>query len=203
MKIDVASQLTYLTENFDVLQRECKPLWHPLGFSSCLILNNVGKLNLRIHYWPESERRTKNPDWPIHTHTYHLSSLVLEGTIRDIQYTTTAGEDYSVYSVSYNDENSEIAKTDRKVSILHTNDISRSKGETYTVERGVFHQSQVDFGKSAITLVALSDFAKDAPLVLGKDMPEERFPYDRAPFDSETFWRAVHAGLSRHLSGAS
>jgi hypothetical protein len=195
MKINALDHINFLLDNIDALASSIQPLWHPLGFVSCVIRDEPGELTLRVHYWPPNDRRTKNPDWPVHTHSYALSSLVMRGTIEDIQYKTSAGDDFKIYSVSYFNGNSEIRSTGKNTNALKCISESRTEGEQYRVERGVFHQSAVKFTESAVTFVALSEPSSEPPLVLGGD-GEQRYPYDRTPFNKEQFWSAVKDAIS-------
>jgi hypothetical protein len=198
MKINALDHLNFLLDNIDTIAVNIQPLWHPLGFVSCVIRDNPGELTLRVHYWPPHDRRTKNPDWPVHTHSYALSSLVMLGKIEDTQYKTTDGERYSIYQVSYFNGNSEIRSTGRKTSALKCTSEIHTEGEQYRVERGVFHQSSVQFTESAVSFVALSEPSSEAPLVLGGD-GEQSYPYDRTPFNKEEFWSAVRGAISRPI----
>ena len=194
MKINARDNIELLLENIEFFAETIQPLWHPLGFVSCLIKGDSGVSSFRLHYWPANERRTKNPDWPVHTHTYALSSFILSGKIEDIQYKTIEGDDYSIYEVAYLNGNSEISNTGKKISISQKISATRTKGDQYRVERGVFHQSFVDISESAVTFVALSELSNGAPLVLGHD-GDHRYPYDRTPFDRELFWSVIRKSI--------
>lgn len=198
MKTNALDHINFLLDNIDTLAVNIQPLWHPLGFVSCVIRDKPGKPTLRVHYWPPNERRTKNPDWPVHTHSYALSSLVLHGNIEDIQCEIIDGEEHSIYEVSYFNGDSEITRTDGKASILNFNSEMRIEGEQYRVERGVFHQSVVKYSESAVTFVALSESSCEAPLVLGGN-GDHRYPYDRMPFNQEAFWSAVRYAISNPI----
>lgn len=198
MKTNALDHINFLLDNIDVLAASIQPLWHPLGFVSCVIRDNPGELTLRVHYWPPNERRTKNPDWPVHTHSYALSSLVLHGNIEDIQCEVIDGEEFSIYKVSYFNGDSEITRTDKKTNILKYASEMRFEGEQYRVERGVFHQSVVKLSESAVTFVALSESSREAPLVLGGN-GEHKYPYDRMPFNQEVFWSAVRYAISNPI----
>lgn len=190
MKISASSQLAFLRENLLSFAETCTPLWHPLGFVSCEILNDPGNIIVRVHYWPKGERRTKNPDWPIHTHVYDLSSLVLMGRVRDQQFREKQGSEYAVFSVSYSGENSAISWTGRNVAAELLVDEYHAAGEEYTVSVGTFHQTHVPQEETAATLVVQSNFQHSDPLVLGQ-ASDQKYPYDRLPFDREQFWTSV------------
>ena len=190
MKIEASSHLSYLRENISQIAKSCQPLWHPLGFVSCIIGKEKNGSITRIHYWPKCERRAKTPNWPIHTHIYDLSSLILEGRLRDIQYRLIPGCDYAIYSVSYSGEDSVINLTGGRTSIKIETDEVRQKGEEYTVPIDFFHQTIVPFDESAITLVVLSNFEDSKPLVLG-GYGEKSYPYERVEFNKVEFWSRI------------
>lgn len=187
MKIEIPDLLSSLRENFGSLAANLVPLWHPLGFVSCVIDEVSSSHIARVHYWPEGERRVKNPDWPIHTHAYRLESLVLAGAVRDLQYRVQSGTEWCEYSVNYYSGGSEIVRTPNEVDTFAEVDELRRSGSRYEVPRGVYHQTLVPHEQSAVTLVLLTDHSSDAPKVLGSKLAE-RYPYDRISFDRERFW---------------
>jgi len=195
MKTNALDNINFLLQNIDTLAASIQPFWHPLGFVSCVIRDNPGSVTLRVHYWPPNERRTKNPDWPVHTHSYALSSLVLHGNIEDIQCELIDGKDFSIYKVTYFNGDPEITRTDMKTRISKHTSKMRIAGEQYFVERGVFHQSVVKLSESAVTFVVLSESSCEAPLVLGGN-GDDTYPYDRTPFSPEIFWSAVRHAIS-------
>ena len=190
MKIEARSQLLYLRVKFCEIALACQPLWHPLGFVSCVIRRKEGEYTTRLHLWPKYERRTKSPHWPIHNHVYDLASCVLSGRVRDTQYRLKDGSDYAIYSVRYSGENSVLGFTNRRTSIEKVIDEVHEPGEEYSVSLGSFHQTKVPIGESAITIVVLSNFVSDNPLVLGA-VGEQKYQYDRAEFDKSAFWAIV------------
>lgn len=200
MRTEASEFIPYLVSHLTDLRRSCIPLWHPLGFVSCVIKDHENEVTVRVHYWPNGERRVKNPDWPIHTHAYDLSSFILAGRIQDLQYRVRSGEAFTVYEVGYYSGGSEIVKTDTQLDLEVVVDARRVAGEQYQVPRGTFHQTQVPVSESAVTLVALTGFGSEAPRVLGA--PDQvRYPYDRQPFDTQQFWDAVEQSLGQIPAG--
>jgi hypothetical protein len=187
----------WFRQNVSRLRESVIPLWHPLGFVSCVLDEARPEYVIRAHYWPVGERRVKQPHWPIHTHSYFLSSYVLAGTIRDRQYRSTDAPQYTVYSVDYYQGGSRVINTGRQIGLQVERDLLWACGETYEVKTNVFHRTDVAISESAVTLVALSDFTADAPLVLGEDL-ESSYSYNRVEFDGVAFWRAVEESLHRH-----
>lgn len=201
MKTEILDMLSFLRDNFDSFSADLVPLWHPLGFVSCVIGEVSSSHIARVHYWPEGERRVKNPDWPIHTHTYRLQSLVLAGAVRDLQYRVQPGTGWCEYSVSYYSGGSEIVRTLNEVDTFLEVDELRLAGNCYEVPRGVYHQTLVPHEQYAVTLVLLTDLSSDAPKVLGSKLAE-RYPYDRISFDRERFWDVIKEALENQLTNA-
>lgn len=199
MKAEASDLLVFLRDNLRALSSDVVPLWHPLGFVSCVIDEVPDKYVARVHYWPNGERRVKNPDWPIHTHSYTLSSLVLDGCVRDLQYRRTEGDEWCVYSVNYFNGGSEINRTGESIDLITNLDELRSAGDQYQVARGIYHQTQVPINQSAVTLVLLTNHGSDAPKVLGSALAN-RYPYDRIPFEANRFWGAVEEAMECHLT---
>lgn len=189
MKIEAKNYFEFLAKNLDELSSTIDPFWHPLGFVSCIIKKNE-QVTLRVHYWPKGERRVKNPDWPIHNHSYFLSSYILLGNVRDIRFKATEGSQYLAYSVKYCDGGSAINQTAEKFSVEPIVDELRKAGDSYEVDSSVFHQSIVPKDSSAVTLVALSQFTDSPPIVLGS-RGEESYPYERMPYSKDVFWENV------------
>lgn len=198
MKIEAKNYLGFLYENINELRSKAVPLWHPLGFVSCII-KETQNYTLRVHFWPKGERRVKNPDWPIHTHSYFLSSFVLRGSVRDIRYKTIDGGQGVIYSVRYFNGGSEITQTEKEIGVVPIVDELRNSGDSYEVGLDVFHQSVVEKESSAVTLVALSQFVDSPPLVLGSSA-EEKYPYDRKPYDKDAFWDQVSMAVADALN---
>lgn len=132
---------------------------------------------------------------PTHTHAYDLSSLVLAGSVHDIQYEEETGTAYRVYSVVYSGADSKIEITDRMLSAKKVVDEYHVAGEGYIVPVGRFHQTSVPVDKTALTLVVLSNFQDTKPLVLGEVAAHHAYPYDRTPFDRRRFWSAVEEAM--------
>ena len=197
MKTRASVRVSHLRAHFSEISSTCHPLWHPLGFVSCIIPSEDSSYTTRIHYWPKWERRYKEPNWPIHNHVYDVSSHILEGRVRDVQYQVEDGNDYAAYSVSYSGEDSQIILTSQRIGIRKLVDEVRQTGEEYSIPEGTFHQTVVPVGESAITLVVLSNFSGASPLVLGTS-ERESYRYVRDKYSSELFWKRIRAIVLGH-----
>jgi hypothetical protein len=176
------------------LEEDTTPLWHPLGFVSCEAYCLPSGDVARVHFWPRGQRRTKNPDWPIHTHSYALRSRVLSGQVRDIQYRAEPPGGGRIYMVEYSEGGSRVVKSNRTVELAKTVDEIRVAGSEYSVPQGTFHQTRVPEEESAVTIVLLSNHTNDPPEVIGTDEGNV-YPYDRIPFAKNAFWQAVRSAL--------
>ncbi|MFB9839207.1 hypothetical protein [Actinoallomurus acaciae] len=65
-------------------------VWHPYGFAiwDLRTIPRLGKL--RLHVWPDVDRKVRPWGPRIHRHGWHLASLVLTGTYRDVLYSDSA-----------------------------------------------------------------------------------------------------------------
>lgn len=200
MQTNFSELLKFISQNIDAFSSNLIPLWHPLGFVSCVIEDIPSNNTIRLHYWPKRIRRVKNPDWPIHTHSYTLNSLILKGKVRDLQYRTVSGIGKWIYLVNYFEGGSEIIRTKDEIQVIIESDEIRCCGEQYQVPRGTFHQTQVPINESAVTIVILSNYSEEPPKVLGDCKLSKKYPYDRIPFDQIHFWNEVREALNHHLS---
>lgn len=194
MPTSLSELINQLRSDIEGVAATSVPLWHPLGFVSCEVFRHPSGVVARVHHWPRNARRTKSPDWPIHTHSYALQSRVLEGRVRDIQYSSSPLGLRRVYSVEYMEGGSRIVKTDKMVNLEAVVDVVREAGSEYSVPRGAFHQTHVPKSESATTFVLLADHSNVAPEVIGTD-EEPTYPYERVPYDSSLFWSAVRRAL--------
>lgn len=205
MRPELIEAAQWVRANISSLSNEVQPLWHPLGFVSCIVSTDVSGNVFRLHYWPQNERRPKKPDWPIHTHLFDLSSLVLAGSIRDKQYRTIAGTQFQPFEVEYVGEDSSIRQSGDTVDILAISESELLPHSCYSVASGVFHESYVQMETEAATLVCCKNHSKKPPIVLGPTAEflaevVKKFSYDRFPYDPIIFWRRISETLDIFLS---
>ena len=207
MRARAVVALRKIQEDLTPISVQVQPLWHPLGFVSCVVFDE-DSVATRLHYWPAYERRPKSPNWPIHTHLFKLSSLVVTGSLRDLQYHCFPGSDYSGLRVVYSGEDSELVDIGGKYRIETVRETVVHQHGFYSIEEGVFHQSEVDIGQETLTLVQCTNHSRAAPIVLA---PQEEFDgqtvgtleYIRHPFERETFWNRVGYLIDEFLHSES
>lgn len=139
--------------------------WHPLGFMVWhLGVNDHGE-SLRLHIWPEGERKyNRGPH--IHNHAWHLSSLVLAGDYTDTLFNLdeTGGpvteenrQKYGLlrqFQLGYTEDGRDAMVTDG--SCAWANPIEKRiahKGEVHNIVDGVFHVPTIGEDRTAATLV--------------------------------------------------
>ena len=166
-----------------------QPHWHPLGFVSCFVLREDDHA-VRVHLWPAGERRPKHPNWPIHTHIFDLESHVVFGALVDRQYELSPGEAFEKYGVHYNGIDSDIRPTRECVRVVKMREVTHSAGSTYSVAKGIFHETVVNREDTVLTVARCQAYDSGPAFVLGKKgtLP---YAYERELFDREIFWKAV------------
>lgn len=170
-----------------------EPLWHPLGFVSCILKEEKDEI-IKLHYWPKGERKTKVPNWPIHNHAYDIESTILYGEIKNIFYTISESGPYKVYEVIYDKKNSYLKeKILGKVNLNKKSELISKKGDSYTIKKHNFHESIIPLNQETLTLVRKTNFTKTAPRVISSKY-EKKSPeyYHRSEFNKDLFFRKVN-----------
>ena len=157
------------------------PMWHPLGFVSATLLKQEDQ-TLKIHLWPRGTRKEKEPNWPIHDHSFHITSRVLVGEVGNAEYRVTRGHQFRLYRVEYHGNDSVLCPTNECVDCVeHCRTVTRA-GAEYALPLGVYHQNVVPRSETALTLVIKAGAAKQSPNVVG-DLVAPHLPiYRRVPF---------------------
>lgn len=170
------------------------PFWHPLGFVNCTIQEEAN-ISVRVHYWPKGDRRPKRPAWPIHTHTYTLESVVLDGEILDRQYAREIGAEFEEFAVEYLTGQSELHDCGRSTNVRCVAERRYFQGDKYIIAPDILHESIVPLGNEAITMVTCIGELRGSPIVLGRHH-EAPLPYAVERFPQEIFWTRIYQALS-------
>lgn len=146
----------------DAIQRlsslECH--WHPKGFA-VFPINNHHKLGMmRLHIWPDTGRITRPDDSPIHTHVWHLCSLILAGTYTETIYEKSVAEstecrEYHSATIDYLRDRDSIAPSS-KAFLRPVTTTQDSRGEFHTVPADVPHETHIAEGAFVATLMITS-----------------------------------------------
>ncbi|CAH0184920.1 hypothetical protein [Peribacillus simplex] len=152
--------------------------WHPLGFvhSKLCNIHNIG--DLRLHVWLDGFRNTQQPHMPIHDHIFNVNSFILSGTVTNHIY--EVGKDnghlYRVYEAQYNNGGSLLSSTEELLTCRLKSSDKHSKGDFYIVKKEIFHESTVDVGDFAATLVIATERDDTKrPRILGPIKSHEYF----------------------------
>lgn len=157
--------------------------WHPLGFVRLKLTSSV-QGSLRIHVWPETERRSQVPVWNIHDHLFDLRSFVLCGVVRNHRFEVRPDKTsatHRLYQVSYCKRQSRLHATTAEVSCHHISADVYSALESYSVYGEEFHASVVEKNILTATIVITSNHSRRAPNVLGDLSAGKLYAYDRRP----------------------
>lgn len=171
--------------------------WHPSGFMVYQLGISPGLGMLRLHVWPNTERKGSEKGDTIHDHAWHVASLVLRGsyidTIFDVdvegslsEYDRKARGLLRLFDASYNADASQELKTDGTcVRVTPSHERTIIETETHTIEPGIFHQPTIAREVSVATLV-LNSFRvhENGPFVL-IDGPPDPIPEVRNPLSEE------------------
>lgn len=141
--------------------------WHPVGGFMVYHLGvNTDGESLRLHIWPEGERKKSKVGPHIHNHAWQLSSLVLAGTYMDTIYgIEPAGivDDENerrdrgllrAFSLGYLPDGTDAMLTDGTCFFVKPiNNRVVDAGEIHNIKDGVYHLPKIPDDKTVATLV--------------------------------------------------
>lgn len=147
--------------------------WHPYGFLQMRFIDDDlwerERRAIRVHIWPKGERTRQDPDWPVHSHAYHLHSFILQGSLINEVYDVTPSDsgESQLYVASYHGEMSRLTSTGRRVSAALAERVSYGRGERYLIPKDSFHVSDVDIDLQTATVVLTTDSDGSDQFVVG------------------------------------
>ncbi|MCX4239684.1 hypothetical protein [Paraliomyxa miuraensis] len=183
-----------------VARRPPAAAWHPTGFV-VVPLHHDDHGALRLHLWPPDQREHGSPCWPIHDHVWHLRSHVLCGTVESHGYEVDddAEGEAVLYAVEYGPgHRSCLRRSERRVRVRAMAPRRVAAGESYEVDAGAFHASQVPASSMAATLVLTRRTDQPWPWVVGEPDAPARVPVER-PLADGAMVRAVLQRVSAAL----
>lgn len=145
---------------------------HPLGFvhydlSQLADLPSGGFA--RLHIW-DRELATPDPAGNIHDHTWHLTSAVLAGSLRDRTYLPCANAQGALTAVQvrYGETNS-FERAGRYDLVPQSDRVVR-KGDIYTIQSRIVHESEPLENPTVTFVVGIPDAnaAVSGPLILSR-----------------------------------
>ena len=157
--------------------------WHPLGFVKYTIMDWTSSVKLRLHIWPDWDRRGNlKKNW-IHNHEYDINSFILCGKLFNKTYKLCIeGEckQYRVFRVAYNESKSDLITTNNFYDIAYEKTYELYQGSFYTINKWDFHVSDVPQGQIVSTILINTEKEETSPEVLGEfKLNNQRYNYKR------------------------
>lgn len=174
---------------------ELSGAWHPTGFV-VVPLRDDGRGALRLHVWPVGRRLLGRPCWPIHDHTWQLTSRVLCGSIEHERFVLTDDpQGQPLYAVDYGPgRDSTLIRGERRGRVTSAGRHRVRAGQRYRVAAGEFHTTHgPPPTELAATLVATNRGGRTSPWVVGQAEAPPRIPVRRALVEPGRLRLAVQA----------
>ena len=172
--------------------------WHPLGFVLFKLGSVEGLGSLRLHVWPDKDRRPQYPYWSIHNHMWDLNSHILCGAATNEIYDIKQSEgNHQFYRVSYEGNNSILERTGRRLACQLGSSITYGRGEYYVVEGDIYHATKVAAETFTATLVLTTEAKKAAPTVVGDWNGNSKYIYARRMCNRREFSKLLDQVLSQ------
>lgn len=187
--------------------------WHPNGFQVFRLLDIEDVGLLRLHVWPNGLRRVRRQQPVVHSHIFHLYSLVLVGEYREkffrVRETGASGAPgWSGWEVlpPRGDNVDRLAPESAVYSVESMGRVARCQaGTAHDMPAGVYHATLIPRGKCCVTLALLSrpvlgqrDHMVGRSGMTGASFPREAITkQDRAWAVGNGYEQVAHA-LSTH-----
>jgi hypothetical protein len=166
---------------------------HVLGFLHCKLGELDGR-TLRLHIWPDTERLYGDPQWPVHTHHWTISSAVVAGHV--VNETFAVWPDIQgqsqLYEVHYAGNGlSERRRTDERVVVVKNDSETWRAGDRYDIPLGTYHSTTVPEGTFAATIIVTGTRTDALPLVLGQASGKAQYHYSAEEPAAEAWVQAL------------
>lgn len=140
---------------------------HPLGFYH-FRLDFEESTAIRLHYWPPFNRLAPTAITPYHDHVWDLQSAVLMGGLVNvfIEVVPDPEGQFHVASIRQDGRVDEVKLTDQRVRIESEKEQRFAAGERYEIGSRRFHRTDVEPGRTALTLVRSEVTVSDGPRTL-------------------------------------
>ena len=169
------------------------PRLHPNGFIQVDLTPDT-----RAHVWPKKKLPTANPYCPIHDHTYGFSSLVVDGSVRNIELEPVAHAlgPYRLWEIKqWADERrtpTPVFIGEERYRLKTLSDKRHFAGYLYEMRPFVFHYSDAEPGTVTIIKILPSEPGRAARIAahLG-DEPDSRFERDVPPERQAELWDLI------------
>ena len=145
-----------------------------------------GREALRLHLWRHT--LASEPRWPVHTHSYGLTSLVVAGWLADRRFEVVPDPNghNQLYGLRYGESGSKRIKLAQRVRCVEVGRFVRTTNETYRVPVDTFHSSLLaGHWPAAVTVVRTGRSTKICPRVVGAVDGAEVYGYERRAVDGD------------------
>jgi len=183
---------------FQVCQRETQLeqlLVYRFGFIRVPFYNDRLKDGWALNIWTENLPRDEYP----HTHTFDLSSYVLHGGLKNMNWTIneTPQGDFRLISPIITGAHCEDEDTNRFCTVAKISETFVSRGQHYEVANGVFHTTQIT-SYPTITLIRRENVrpSQRANHLVPLCQAEPTRKFDYGARDNAAIWREVHTALA-------
>jgi hypothetical protein len=159
--------------------------WHPYGFIVYHLGADPCGRRLRLHVWPAGVRPKQQPEWPIHSHPWDFSSMILCGRVLHTRYVASRDSSgrYCHYSVSYAADASILVRTGLTLRVEPDAHETLLPGAVYQMKPPEYHQVYAaDMGATA-TLVRTGAASVGSGAVLGSLDGLAVYRYVRTPVE--------------------
>ncbi len=176
--------------------------WHPSGFMVYQLGTAEGLGMLRLHVWPDTDRKGSEKGDTIHDHAWHVASLVLKGTYQDTVFDVAqeaAASEHDrkhkgllrLFDASYKpDASQELTTNGTCVRATPITERTILKGEEHSINPSVFHQPNISSDRSVVTLVLNSFRAYNSGPYVLIDGPSDPIPEVRQPLSDDDIYIA-------------
>jgi hypothetical protein len=171
-------------------------LMHPQGFL-VLLLKRDEREDWRLHLWPSDRSDGYGMPARVHTHDKHIDSRILLGTLTNIQYTVSDVETggWPLYEAHYQGDRyvkqtaNVLRKTSTRVELSKGESTRMLAGDSYRVERHIFHEAVPSPGLTTCTLVCMHSPTPGSIKVVGLDGYPDVLSFERSEHPGHLFLR--------------
>ncbi|CAM3221325.1 NUDIX hydrolase [Tsukamurella hominis] len=159
---------TWPDARFMIETAEVSGFVHPYGFTVVRAESVLDGWQARVHFWTPQVRGPVD-NFSVHSHGWHLASLVLIGSVVEKRYLVVEDEDggWERFQVeSTVNEGESLLRADGRTFGLNLKDMARRTSETgvYSIARDTFHSTGTD--SFAVTLCITSTASSGESFVL-------------------------------------
>jgi hypothetical protein len=170
---------------------------HPLGFLISELPVPPDGTRRRVHVWPSDYLARSDQHGSIHTHTWELTSAVVAGRVKNLQFGVQEGGDYDVAKVEYmSTDKTELRPVSRCVSPILFRETETGPGFAYTERAGDYHSTEL-VQAPAVTAVLSVPILEEAYVLVPKGTQWRPNPLTRATVPATEALELLHAAAEQ------